>query len=705
MPTPQEILKKYFGYDNFRPLQEEIIQKVLANQDSLILMPTGGGKSICYQVPALIKEGVCIVISPLISLMKDQVEALKANQISAEFINSSQSSKEQFEIEEKTSKGEIKVLYVSPEKVVSESFFNFLQTIKISLFAIDEAHCVSNWGHDFRPEYQQLKILKNTSPNSPMIALTATADKVTRKDISEQLELRKPEIFIASFDRKNISLTVTPAQNRVNRIIKFLKDNPKKSGIIYCISRKSTESLAEKLQKAGIKAKHYHAGMESQERNKVQEDFLKDDVLVICATIAFGMGIDKPNVRFVIHYNMPKNLESYYQEVGRAGRDGLKSTAILFYSFQDIIIWRQIIADSSPDENMKFLRIAKLERMQQFAEAQICRRRILLNYFNENLPQDCGNCDVCRNPRTTFDGTILAQKALSAAVRLKEEVGVNMLINVLRGSKNQDLVSKGYEKIKTFGAGKNISFNDWKHYIQQMMNMGVFELAYDQNYALKRGYLAKTILFENKKVQLTRPEEDSFQNKDFAPKKSKKTLLFEELFERLRKVRKQIADYEEVRAYIIFNDKTLTELAEKRPLTSQEMLKISGVSWAKLKAYSKYFIPEIKDFVKEKTKAGEKINRGTYLLTEELYQKQYPLERIAVERKLGINTIAGHLVKLSEEGFDINLQSLINKKRLEVLLDFYKKNPETDSLKEVFEHFQEEYDFYEIKIAEAVFRQ
>lgn len=704
MLTAQEILKQYFGYAEFRPLQADIIQRVLNRQDCLVLMPTGGGKSICYQVPALMLEGLCVVVSPLISLMKDQVEALKANKIPAAFLNSSLDINEQQSIEAKARQEQLKILYVSPEKAVSTSFLSLMRSLKISLIAIDEAHCVSTWGHDFRPEYQQLSRLQQAAPQAPMIALTATADKVTRKDILQQLALREPKVFLASFNRENIRLNVAPAHQRVRNIITFLQDYPRQAGIIYCISRKNTESLAEKLQAVGIDAQAYHAGMSTEARNQVQEAFLKEDLRIVCATIAFGMGIDKPNVRFVIHYNLPQNLESYYQEIGRAGRDSLPSQAILFYTISDLMTWRDIIQKSTSDSHQRDLRLAKLERIQQFAEAQICRRRILLSYFNENLEQDCGNCDVCQSPRPSFDGTILAQKALSAAVRLKESVGINMLINVLRGSANQELISKGYDRIKTYGAGADVSFQDWKYYLQQMVNMGALELAYDQNYALKRGVIANDILFNNKRIELAHPVKESFHEIGRTKRKTKAEELAEELFMELRKLRKTIADREKIRPYSIFNDDTLTTFAQERPLSRQAFESISGVTAMKAQRYAEAFLLEIRHFVRQKAESGEKIKHGSHLLSEGLFQKGYPIERIAAERNLNIGTIAGHLIWANTQGLDINLESLLPRSSLLVLLEYFRGNDTEKPLQEVYEDLEEAYEKHEIKIAEAIFR-
>lgn len=478
-------LKKYFGYDQFRPLQADIIQNVYNGLDTLVLMPTGGGKSVCFQVPAITLDGVTVVVSPLIALMKDQVEGLSANGIPAAFINSSLGPDQQRNVETALLAGYIKLLYVSPEKLVSQSFQPLLKSLKISLFAIDEAHCISSWGHDFRPEYTQLKFLKTQFPGIPLIALTATADKLTRKDIVDQLGLSNPATFIASFDRPNISLTVRPGQKRFEQIVAFLKEHPNQSGIIYCLSRKGCEGLAEKLNEKGFRAGFYHAEVPPAKRSKVQEDFINDRTPIICATIAFGMGIDKSNVRFVVHYNLPRNLEGYYQEIGRAGRDGLASDALLFFSYADLLSYRDMIEQGDASADQKELKLAKLERMYQFAEAPVCRRKTVLNYFGEPFDQRCGNCDVCKNPPKHFDATTAVQKALSAILRTNQKVGMSLLTDILRGSQRREVVEHKYYEIKTYGAGKEHSYDEWLFLLSQMLHVGLIEIAYDDHNCLR----------------------------------------------------------------------------------------------------------------------------------------------------------------------------------------------------------------------------
>ncbi len=701
MREVREVLKKYFGYDNFRPMQEEIIETVLKKKDCLVLMPTGGGKSITFQIPALLNEGIAIVISPLISLMKDQVESLNANGISAVFLNSSLSTGQQLEIEEKINNGHIKLLYVSPEKIVQNGFVDYMKRLNISLFAIDEAHCISQWGHDFRPEYTELKILKRKFPETPIIALTATADKITARDIIKQLNLNKPEEFITSFDRPNISLNVVPGQNRKKIIIDFIKSRPDESGIIYCLSRKSTEELAQSLKKEGIKAQAYHAGLDNKKRSKVQENFINDKTPIICATIAFGMGIDKSNVRWVIHYNMPRSIEDYYQQIGRAGRDGLKTDTMMFYSIQDVIIYRRFI-NQAP--NNKEIELAKLQRMQEYAEAQTCRRKILLSYFGEHLDEDCGNCDVCKNPPKQFDGTIIAQKALSALYRLKQNVGITMLINVLRGAGIKELYDKGYQNIKTFGAGKDISFFDWQQYILQLLNQGFIEIAYDQNNVVRITQAGKKILFNEKKVNLVHAFEsrkDKQQKIDKTIHITKTQQITNELFEKLKKLRRQIAYEETVPPYVIFSDVSLQEMARKKPTDESLFAIVKGVGEFKSKKYGERFINEIIDFIIEKTKEGATIKGSTYIITYSMLKQDFSIEEIVKNRNLSEATIYSHIAKLYSTGKDIDILKFISQKELEKIKKAIDEKGIDTGAKTLFHYLEEKFSYGKINLAIA----
>lgn len=593
----QEALKKYFGYDHFRPMQAEIISKVYEGRDTLVLMPTGGGKSICYQIPAVTMPGMAIVVSPLISLMKDQVEGLRANGIRAAYLNSSLDELGQRLVEEEAMQNKLDLLYVSPEKLVSQNFLPLLKSARPCLFAIDEAHCISAWGHDFRPEYTQMRFLKREFPHTPIIALTATADKLTRRDIARQLQLNQPDVFIASFDRPNLSLEVRPGQRRLEQILAFLKQRPKQPGIIYCLSRRSTEELAEKLQAKGIAASFYHAGMDADERAAVQEDFINDRQQLICATVAFGMGIDKSNVRWVIHYNLPKNIESYYQEIGRAGRDGAQADTLLFYSYQDTMVLRDILQKN--ESEMLDLKLAKLERMQQYAEAVGCRRRILLSYFGEDAKEDCGNCDVCKNPPSAFDGTVIAQKALSAIHRLRQQVGMTTLIDVLRGSGKKEIYERGYHQIKTYGAGRDIPLLEWQHYLLQLLNLGYVEIAHEQHGALQLTPASQRLLFNGEKVQLVRfatIRERQQAERTQTKQSAKPERVRDALFEKLRLLRLELARERGLPPYIVFSDATLEEMAATRPANDEEMKHISGVGERKLHLYGSYFIEAIAAF-------------------------------------------------------------------------------------------------------------
>ena len=600
-----QTLKTYFGYDSFRPLQEEIIRHILDGNDALVLMPTGGGKSICYQLPALLREGTAVVVSPLISLMKDQVEALCANGISAGALNSSNDETENAALRRACMDGRLKLLYISPEKLLTEANY-LLRDMHISLFAIDEAHCISQWGHDFRPEYAQMGILHQQFPHVPIIALTATADKITREDIIRQLHLNHPRTFISSFDRPNLSLTVKRGYQQKEKsktILDFIARHPGESGIIYCMSRSKTESVAQMLQKQGIRTAVYHAGLSPSLRDEAQDDFINDRVQVVCATIAFGMGIDKSNVRWVIHYNLPKSIESFYQEIGRAGRDGLPSDTLLFYSLADLILLTKFATESGQQN----INLEKLQRMQQYAESDICRRRILLSYFGEIADHDCGNCDVCKNPPERFDGTVIVQKALSAIVRTDQQIGTSVLVDILRGNMSPEVVGKGYQQLKTFAAGRDVPARDWHDYLLQMLQLGYFEIAYNENNHLKITSAGSDVLFGRATARLVviRREET---NETKRGRKRKATVPAQELplglpntenealFEALRKLRKRLADEEALPAYIVLSDKVLHLLSTSRPTSLEEFGNISGIGEHKKKKYGKEFINLIRKY-------------------------------------------------------------------------------------------------------------
>ena len=603
-----EALRRHFGYNSFRENQEEIIRHILQGNDALVLMPTGGGKSICYQIPALTMSGTAIIISPLISLMKDQVETLRANGIEAEALNSGNDPSVDLVIRRKCLQGTIKLLYISPEKLLAELDY-LLSHMKISLFAIDEAHCISQWGHDFRPEYTQLGILREKFPNTPIMALTATADKITRQDIIQQLKLHEAREFISSFDRPNLSLSVKrgyKAAEKMHFIFNFIKARPFEAGIIYCLSRKTTEKVAADLRKKGIQAAAYHAGLSNLERNQTQELFKNDQLLVVCATIAFGMGIDKSNVRWVIHYNMPKSIESFYQEIGRAGRDGAAADTILFYSLADIVQLSEFARQSGQQD----INMDKLKRMQEYAESNVCRRRILLNYFSEQTDHDCGNCDICENPPQRFDGTRYVQMALSAVKRTDEQIRISTIVEILKGMRSPSVVRHQYDQLKTFGVGKDISSGDWQDYLLQMLQMGFIEIAYNENNRVKITDIGLDVLYGRKEAQLCVIDHCTKEE----PKRKTRLRLEipsitipglppttgvedPKLFEALRDLRMTCANEEGFPPYIIFNDKVLHSLATIKPTSLEQFGHISGIGEHKKQKYGDRFVTLIKKYV------------------------------------------------------------------------------------------------------------
>ena len=599
-------LKKYFGFNKFKGNQEAIINNLLDGKDTFVLMPTGGGKSLCYQLPSVLMEGTAIVISPLIALMKNQVDAMRnfsEEDGVAHFINSSLNKGAIDQVRSDILAGKTKLLYVAPESLTKEENVEFLRSVKISFYAVDEAHCISEWGHDFRPEYRRIRPIINEIGKAPLIALTATATPKVQHDIQKNLGMVDAQVFKSSFNRPNLYYEVRAKTANIDRdIIKFIKNNPEKSGIIYCLSRKKVEELAEILQANGINARPYHAGMDSLTRTKNQDDFLMEKVDVIVATIAFGMGIDKSNVRWVIHYNLPKSIESFYQEIGRAGRDGLPSDTVLFYSLGDLILLTKFATES----NQQTINLEKLQRMQQYAEADICRRRILLSYFGETSTEDCGNCDVCKNPPQRFDGTVIVQKALSAIARAEQQISTGILIDILRGSYSAEVTAKGYQELKTFGAGRDIPPRDWQDYLLQMLQLGYFEIAYNENNHLKITPSGSNILFGKAKAMLAVIHREEIVTGKGKKKKVviTKELPFgipggenEDLFEALRGLRKQIADQDGLPAYIILSDKVLHLLSISRPTTIEAFGEISGIGEFKKKKYGKEFVNLIKQFV------------------------------------------------------------------------------------------------------------
>jgi len=596
--TPLEILSSVFGYSSFRPYQQEIIEKLIDGGDAFVLMPTGGGKSLCYQIPALLRPGTAIVVSPLISLMKDQVDALCANGVRAACYNSSLGAPAARRVLAELHAGALDLLYVAPERLMNEAFVARLQGIELALFAVDEAHCISQWGHDFRPEYIQLGRLRQVFSDVPMIALTATADPQTSDDILERLHLQQADCYAAGFDRPNIRYSVMDKLKPFAQLKEFLSGRPNDAGIVYALSRKRTEDVADRLVASGVAAAAYHAGLPAAERQRVQEDFLRDDLQVVVATVAFGMGIDKPNVRFVVHYDLPKNIESYYQETGRAGRDGLPAEALLLFGYGDIVIARGLIEKGrNPEQNR--IELHKLNAMVGFAEPLTCRRRVLLGYFGEKLEEDCGNCDICLDPPQRYDATEDAQKVLSCVYRVGQRFGVGYVIDVLRGSQNQRIKQLGHDRLSTYGIGAENSQEAWGSLIRQLVHLGYLKQDIANYSVLKLTEAARPLLRGTQELILPCPR----VKPKAAKKKVRKTLeeleYDEALFEALRVRRKDMAVAAGVPPFVIFGDQSLAEMAAFLPSNQEEMLAINGVGEHKLKRYGEDFLAVINDFMKQ----------------------------------------------------------------------------------------------------------
>ncbi len=718
MKSPLEILQQYFGYDNFRLEQANAVENVIAKKDTFVLMPTGGGKSLCYQVPALALDGTAIVISPLIALMKDQVDALRVNGIPAAYINSSMSSFEQNETLHQLKNSQLKLLYVAPEKLSSENgaFLQILKQVQISLFAVDEAHCVSHWGHDFRPDYLFLNGIKHQFPDVPIIASTASADEITRKDIIKQLNLQNPLVLVSSFDRANIKYFVQPKQAVLQNIIQYLNEHPDDSGIIYCLSRRGTEDMSNNLRENGINAAYYHAGLSSTERTKVQEDFLKDKTRVMVATIAFGMGIDKSNVRFVMHADLPKNIESYYQETGRAGRDGLPSEAILFYSYADVIKLKRF-AMIEGNEDQSDLMLRKLQQMADFAEMQKCRRQYLMEYFGEKHAGNCNACDFCLSEFEILDATIDTQKLLSAIFRLKERYGKNLIIDFIRGSKGVKITDY-MRSLPTYGVGNNHDKTYWQNLIRQLLINGFLDESNEEFSVLKLNDESRQILFKGKKVEFKKVKEHAkavvveeietdYSTPDFDSN--------QDLFSELRTLRREIAERENVPPYVIFSDATLLELSTYLPHTKEELNEISGFGAFKIEKYGEIFLPLIIDFCRKNnlnSKISEKKPKrqrepkkatnntsGTFATTFDMYKKNPSVEEIAKMRNLSVNTIQNHLVKFVESG-EIEAAELMDVSKIEPIIEIAKKHT-IPSLKAIKEDLGDDFSYFEIHIALA----
>jgi ATP-dependent DNA helicase RecQ len=681
----QSVLKQYFGYDTFRNLQAEIIETVISGRNTIVLMPTGGGKSLCFQIPAIAMKGTGVVISPLIALMKDQVEALKANGVNAEFINSSQSISSQNHIIKRAIAGELDLLYLSPERILSQDMVQLLKQLTINLIAVDEAHCISQWGHDFRPEYAQLKNLKEyLRPGIPWMALTATADKVTRDDILERLDMKDATSFISSFDRPNLHLQVHTGPGRMKVMERFLTEHPGEAGIIYCLSRRMTEKVADTLSSKGYKASAYHAGMDNKSRSDVQEKFLKDEIRIICATIAFGMGIDKPNVRFVVHYSPPQSMEHFYQEIGRAGRDGLPASTFMFFNWGDFIMYREMFEES---EN-RDIKLEKLGRIAEYAQSPVCRRKIILHYFNEDLDHDCGNCDICENPPRRFDGTILAQKALSAVSRLRQKEPVGTIIDVLRGASRKEILDKHYHQIKTFGVGKDITYDNWKYYFQQLVALGYLEPDIRNNNHLLLTQKASRILFENEKVQLSAyvAPEVSIERKKYEPKISKSESFENWLQMQLFELRKEMAAEEGLPPATLFSDVTLLDLKKKLPVCIYHMPHISGMGEAKLEKYGETLAAAVRRFIIQATNLKiKKVNGATFLETYEYLMNGKSIEQVADLKGIQSNSVFMHMAKLIEFGFEIPKSPWLSEEEIKIIKDLWITMNQPEDLKPMVE--------------------
>jgi len=593
LPEPQQILRDVFGYQTFRVGQQEVIDAAVAGEDSLVIMPTGGGKSLCYQIPALAREGVTVVISPLISLMKDQVDQLKANGVSAECVNSTQTRDALISIYNRVHAGQIKLLYVSPERVLTQDFIERLHNLPLAMIAVDEAHCISQWGHDFRPEYAALGQLKQQFPHVPFMALTATADDATRSDILHRLNLTDPHVYLGSFDRPNIRYTLMEKHKPVSQVIRYLGTQKGQCGIIYCGSRKKVEMLTEKLCSNHIRAAGYHAGMDVDERAYVQDAFQKDDIQIVVATVAFGMGINKPNVRFVVHFDIPRNIESYYQETGRAGRDGLPAEAVMLYDPADIA-WLRRMLDEKPDGAQKQVETHKLTAMSSFAEAQTCRRQVLLNYFGEYRDKPCGNCDVCLDPPKHFDATEEARKALSCVYRVNQSFGIGYVVEVLRGMQNIRIREQGHDKLSTYGLGRDHSHDYWVSIFRQLIHKGLLHQNITRNSTLQLTEEARPLLRGDMSIELAVPRLDTAVRAAKADKLSSKN-YDKALFAKLRKLRKSIADEEGLPPYVVFSDATLIDMAEILPTSYGEMLAVNGVGQRKLDKYADPFLDLIQE--------------------------------------------------------------------------------------------------------------
>ncbi|NOX42731.1 MAG: DNA helicase RecQ [Gammaproteobacteria bacterium] len=701
--SAQQILNKTFGYKEFRHHQSDIIQTLLDGQDAIVLMPTGGGKSLCYQIPAMIRDGVGIVVSPLIALMQDQVDALNQLDIHAAYLNSTLDSAKQQQIEQRLVRGEYDLLYISPERLLTNRMLHLLGQSNIALFAIDEAHCVSQWGHDFRKEYQQLRILHERFPSVPRIALTATADQRTRGEILEQLNLHDAKIFINSFDRPNICYTISEGQNSRERLWQFIEQShADDAGIVYCLSRKKVEATAEWLSAKGRKALPYHAGLPAETRQQHQQQFLREDGVIIVATIAFGMGIDKPDVRFVAHLSLPKSIEAYYQETGRAGRDGTPADAWMAYGLQDVISLRQMTQETDASERFKRISHHKLEAMLGLCEQTTCRRQTILAYFDDILKEPCGNCDICIVPPKTWDATEASRKALSCVHRTGQRFGVNYVIDVLTGKENERIVQNGHDKISTYGIGKELTGTAWRSVFRQLIALNYLNIDIEGHGALRLTEQARPLLRDEITLQLRYQQKEKMSS---GKSKEKSTLrsIDASLFEALREHRLALAQQLSVPPYIIFHDSTLQEMARRRPANQEELRYISGVGEQKLEKFGRSFLdiiiaaPPLPAFLNNQL--SDTVNETLFLISQ-----QKDINTIAQERGISGSTVYTHLADAIEAGLldPCNVLPLDNEQYSEIVnaLEMYGDGDEK-RLKPVFEALEANYDYGILKCVQA----
>jgi len=702
MDSALSILQSTFGYEQFRSPQDEIIDELVAGRDAFVLMPTGGGKSLCYQIPAILRPGTAIIVSPLIALMQDQVDALQQLGIKAAYLNSTLQAAQAREVEQQLMQGELDLLYVAPERLLNEFMLSMLERCQIALFAIDEAHCVSQWGHDFRPEYQQLKILHERFPNTPRIALTATADQRTRDEIITQLQLSEARVFINSFDRPNIHYAISEGNNPKLRLWRFLQDNhPEDAGIVYCLSRKKVEATAEWLAEQGRLALPYHAGLPQDVRQQNQQRFLREEGVIIVATIAFGMGIDKPDVRFVAHLSLPKSIEAYYQETGRAGRDGEPANAWMAYGLQDVLTLRQFMQNSNADAAHKRVEHNKLEAMLGLCELIACRRHALLHYFDQESQEQCGHCDNCLSPPEKWDGSIAAQKVLSTIYRTEQRFGVNYMIDILLGKADDRISQNGHDTLSTFGIGTELSVAEWRTLFRQLVALGYINVDAERHGALRLTEKCRPVLRGEQILELRKQTKDTSVTRE----KSKKSPVRPQdvpLWEALRGLRTQLAEKSGVPPYVIFHDATLQEMVKKRPLSEADMRYISGVGDQKIKRYGTAFLAEI-----AKYPLNELLNNRLSATVNEsliLYQQGVTIEQIAAQRDSKVNTIYGHLADAIEVGLlDVReVLTLDDVEYQEIVLTIESLEDESKGrIKPIYEALEEEYDYGVIKCVQA----